>query len=503
MFIHILENIKMSAVSLGGLEPAGNRNAVGNLDSAYINEVEKLTNTVIDNRPTRQRYGSSAATPGEVRLRILQAELLTNIMQYMVYYLGPEQDDFEDARRLLSVEPGANFGKPAGAVVLDLPMSPTASITPVEIGDSVPLTARSTSWARFGEASARQSMTSMISKPSSTTNASSTPLLDSIKNINRVTDFLHEPELTAINQRLQTRTYRYWEMKATYWFRVMLGQSVFSSQQAHRIEHKLKDPTADMRKREKTLESLRRLRRTFSTTVPGITRIVEAGTTSKRPMERLMVRMVPGLFPKLPSTSMIRAPQLEIQINIHTEEKKTTLAAARLILSHDELDLLLPSHTADVRFVRRINLYADREEKDPHLTEFVELSNLDVWGPRRLRTPNSLQLSIPSCLIPDAEGKDSFGDDDGLVQINYVFASLEHRSDLNLPVLGTNRPQYTSVEAGRSGGRRKELGIDLGPDMDSASKKDANGNRHLVNERRVRSLLEGTSSMIDIIESAS
>ena len=503
MIIHILENIKMSAVSSGALEPAGNRNAVGNLDSAYINEVEKLTNTVIDSRHARLRYGSSTATPREVRMRILQAELLTNIMQYIVYYLGPEQDDFEDAQRLLSVEPGANFGKPAGAVVLDLPMSPTASAIPVEFGESIPLTARSTSWARFGEASARQSMTSMVSKPSPTTKASSTPLLNSIKNINRVTDFLHEPELTAINQRLQTRSYRYWEMKATYWSRVMLGQSVFSSQQAHRIENKLRDPTADMKNREKTLENLRRLKRTFSTTVPGITRIVEAGTILNRSTERLMVRMVPGFFPKLPSTSMLRAPQLEIQINIHAEEKKTTLAAARLVLSHDELDLLLPSHTTDVRFVRRINLYADREEKDPQLKDFVDASKLDVWGSGRLRTPNRLQLSIPSCLIPDAEGKDSFGDDDGLVQINYIFASLEHRSDLNLPVLGTNRPQYTSIEAGRTGGRREELGIDLGPDTDSASEKDAKGNQHLVNERRVRSLLEGTSSIIDIIEDAS
>lgn len=498
MFIHILESIKSSVVFTGAGGAKADGAAAKGLDIAYIKEVEKLTNTTVVANRTSQRHTANV-NPREVRFQTSRADSSTEAVQYTIYYLGPDQDDLEDARRLLNVETNASISKSSGHILVELPIPPTASVIPVDFGDGIPLMARSTPWARFGNPSTRKSETG-VEKNHPPIAKFTTSISESVEVLDQVTEFLRGPEDKPIKGKLQMSSYEYWEGKATRWSRVVLGQLAFPLQQARRMETKLKKPKPNISYRNQTQNSVQRLQRIFGTTVPGITRVVEASTMSMLPTERLLIRMLPASSPTRPSAVLGRVPQLEIQINVHTKERTTTFAAARLVLSHHELDLLLPSHTTDVRFVRRLNLYADREQKNPRLIDFVNASNFDIWGSERLRTPNDLQISIPSCLIPGTEENEPLSDN-GLLPIDYKFASLEHRSDLNLPLLGTNRPQYTTIEAGRLGGRRDELAINLGPDVNSAYGKEDEENQRLVNEPRARSLLKAASSMIGIVES--
>lgn len=420
-------------------------------------------------------------------------------MQYTVFYLGPNEEDLEDAQRLLNIELNADSNKPPGRTLVELPMPSATSVIPVDFGPGLPLMARNIQWARFGNPSTRQSEQKTGAHHSPITK-SLTPLSESADFCGRVTEFLRGPENRSLGENLQKNSYQHWENRFTRWSRVVLGQLAFPLQQARRMETKLKRSKPDSKHQNKIQDSFAKLQRAFATTVPGITRIVEASTESRLPAEKLLIRMVPASSPTLPLATLDRVPQLEIQINLHAKEQATSFAAARLVLSHDELDVLLPSHTTDLRFVRRFNMYSNREEKDPCMIDFVNASNLDIWGSERLRTPNDLRISIPICLIPGVEETEA-SSVDGLLPIDYKFAGLEHRSDLNFPLLGSNRPQYTTIEAGRLGGRREELAISLGPDMNSAFRKDDQEDIRLVNEKSAKSLLEAASSMIGIVES--
>ena len=420
----------------------------------------------------------------------------TKIVQYTVYYLGPNEEDLEDTERLLKVQLNADINKPPGRTLVELPIPSTTSVIPVDFGHGLPFTARSIQWARFGNPSTRQSEPNTGPHHSPITN-SLTPLSESAEFRNQVTGFLRGPEDRSLGEKLRKNSYQYWENRVTHWSRVILGQLAFPIQHARKMETKLKKSKPDISYRDRIQTGFAEAQRAFATTVPGITRIVEASVVSMLPVERLLIRMVPVSSPNLPQANLDHVPQLEILINLYAKERATRFKAARLVLTHEELDLLLPSHTTDIRFVRRLNLYSNREERDPCLVDFINASNFDIWGSERLRTPNNLRISIPTCLIPGFEENEP-STVDGLLPIDYKFAGLEHRSDLNLPLLGSNRPQYTTIEAGRLGGRREELAVSLGHDMNIAFRKDDEENLH---EKSARSLLEAASSMIGIVES--
>ena len=429
-------------------------------------------------------------------------------MQYTIYYLGPEEDDLEDARRLLNVKMNANMTKRSGHTLIQVPIPSTTSAVPINVGDSLPLVARSIQWARFANPNVRQPQTGTgtggppVKHPP-------TPLSKSDGILDQVTEFLGRPSEKKMKENLQRNSYQHWEANLTRWSRVVLGQLAFPLQQARKVEAKLRKSKSDVNLLRNSMDdNVSNLQRAFVTTTPGMTRILEASAVSMLPMERLVVRMVPMSTPALPLAVMDCVPQLEIVIRLHAKERATSLVAARLVLVHGELDLLLPSHRTDLRFVRRLYLYSNQEQNDPRLTDFINASNLDIWGSERLRTPNDLQLLIPACSILGT-GEDESVPVSGLLPVDYKFAGLEHRSNLNLPLVGSSRPQYTTIEAGRTGGRREELAINLGPDVHSSFRRDENvpmeGPGHekkwlLTHKQSARSLLEAASTMIRIIE---
>ena len=163
---------------------------------------------------------------------------------------------------------------------------------------------------------------------------------------------------------------------------------------------------------------------------------------------------------------MIPLPDLELCVSIDPLKRITKLANVRLICKTLEADLLMPYQPADLRFATQVYASAKMARKVPApIEEFLDSSNLNVWGRDRLKTPTSLSLLVPryfswnaSSTKPTREASRLAIDRSSLEPVKYTFASLEHRSELvkrwrNLTFV------YSVVEAGRTGGRREEFRI--------------------------------------------
>ena len=92
----------------------------------------------------------------------------------------------------------------------------------------------------------------------------------------------------------------------------------------------------------------------------------------------------------------------------------------------------------------------------PEIEEFLDMSNLDIWGTERIRTPSSLCLPIPR-YVP--RGSETITQP---LYVDYGFASLEHCSKLFTDRADTQRIVFTMIEAGRTGGRSEQLSVTSG-----------------------------------------
>ena len=485
MLMHILENVKSTNVSTDALKARADTSPEKVLNDAFVEEIERLTNTVIF-KPARQ--GSDANR--EVSFQVARAALPTNAVQYTVYYLGPEESDLEDARRLLTMETNKDLTKHKGDLFIQVSGPSTTSAVPMDFGQNLPLVARSTQWARLVDTSSRH-----FDIANTTDGPPIEKPLDTFTNpdlvVDTVTRFLTHRELMRYRKKVQQVGNQHWETTLTRKSQVVLGQLAFPLQQAQKVEAKLqKSNTAADMALNGVYKSLGNLQRAFVTTVPRMTRALEAVPSSTYPLERLLIRMVPTSAPGLRAEIRECIPELEIIMRINPAERKVDLRNVRLVLMHQELDLLLPSHTTDLRFISRSYLHGNREGVDPCLTAFVEASQLDIWRSERLRTPNTLRLSIPTASISKRKGHAALPDRD-VVTVEYQFAGLEHRSHVNLIPVGNKRAQYNTIEAGRIGGRREELTINL--------RSLAGSSRNLSDREVAKGLLESALAMIGSI----
>ncbi len=388
-------------------------------------------------------------------------------MQYTIHYLGPEDSDLEDVRRLLKNEASAKMNNMKGDVWIKVPVDSTTSAIPKEFGEGLPLTARSTQWARFVDEHGRRFDSEFERDPSPAEKP-----LDTFQSSDLVIDEVYR----FLSHRGKSRRFlvngdnEYWEPNLTRWSQVILGQVAFPLHQAQKLEAKLKNAKTNANLVMSGVhKSISELERVFATTLPGMTRALEAADLSLHPVERLVIRMIPTSTRGLSSELTDLVPELEILVRVNLKEKTIQLQTARLIMVHEEQDLLLPSYPTDLRLMRReylycnqkeINLY-DQQPSDPCLIAFIEESQLDIWGSRRLRTPNNLQLSIPASSIPSTGGELPLLDGSA-ISVNYRLAGIEHRSFVSLAPIGLYTPEYNTIQAGRTGGRREELAIRLG-----------------------------------------
>ncbi|KAK3336908.1 mitochondrial inner-membrane-bound regulator-domain-containing protein [Cercophora scortea] len=178
----------------------------------------------------------------------------------------------------------------------------------------------------------------------------------------------------------------------------------------------------------------------------------------------LVLRFLPS--PYLPPDLLSRAPTLELRIDADYRELKH-MDSLRAIVSTHRADVLFPAAPVDVRMTQTRYFSLPGTAIDLHATpllEFLRVSDLRPWD-GNLTTPNVLNgIRLPRRMLapsPDSDGEEQqAGDDkDDLVEIDYIFASLETERTVTAEYDGF-KLGYRSIEAGKRGGKRSEVFLD-------------------------------------------
>ena len=199
--------------------------------------------------------------------------------------------------------------------------------------------------------------------------------------------------------------------------------------------------------------------REFVPLVPGLVHSLGSFQSPKERDDFVEIRLSPSpknLSLPVPVSAL---PDLEIRVSIDDESKATSIKDVRLV-NRLEKDFLQPHRIVDLRFIREQHVYAGNDDIDPCITAFVQNSELNLLGTERLKTPAGLSLSIPSLAV--YPHKDFAPKNYDTLLVDYTSLGLEVRSSVTVPYQESNSwptLTYTSIEAGRVGGRRDELSL--------------------------------------------
>ncbi len=369
-------------------------------------------------------------------------------------------------------------------------------LVPIDAGNALSITERTQQWSRWCSRSTRQvDLQSQREGAAVRLNTLESPL--DRKAVARVlTQFFAAP---TDKYEVAKETISHWVSNISYWDSALLGQVLFPTQGfkgAAKSNAGLQPKLAGMR-------------REFVTLVPGLVNSLENfGLSSIDPKawdeEFLLIRLMPSFKNTLPVPLEV-VPELEIRVFFDESNRTISIRDVRLV-RRIELDLLLPENTMDLRFIRRACVYSRKGGLDAQIKKFVQDSYLDIWGSGRLKTPSGLTISIPPyALGPISDGRSSKSFEQEKVE--YTFASLEHRCEIGVPF---RQPgswadlTYTSIEAGKIGGRRDELGLKQPKRMKNAQATDeeeAIDDEAIVDdEQDSASLLRKANALINTIE---
>lgn len=367
--------------------------------------------------------------------------------QLIVYYLGPRDGDFDDVRRLSlqALEPATSKET---QVLWGGPLNAEGVIRyPVDVGTGLPLNKRSTEWLRWSCGPGKRSKQNPHLKyliPASRF----THLQMMVSSIPASTSsFLHNEVQGDVSIPGQNpgSSGSCWDRELRYNTSAIFGQALYPTNVPARQDIKLQ------------IQS----RHEFLTTVPGLRQfLMELRAQNLKQHAELFIRLIPSQLSASETVSVKDLPDLEIRIAIDTDSQTIILHSVRLIVCEKQSDVLLPDELMDLRFVSESYLSAAKQV-DQRILDFVEASNLNILGQDRLKTPGSLTVSIPPHAIRSRVGTSNASlDPDSEIQVNYTFAGLSHRSLLQDSFLDFHL-EYSTTEAGRTGGRRDELRLRL------------------------------------------
>jgi hypothetical protein len=209
--------------------------------------------------------------------------------------------------------------------------------------------------------------------------------------------------------------------------------------------------------------------RAFSTAVPNLSMILSsksAPAISRKPYRTLVMHFQPNPFSKSSKTSkpiggaaLSAFPQIEMRFSIDPETMAFKVRDIQAVVSVGNSDLMLPESPSDVRFQQRTlsPLVALPDQYPPGIAEFIRNSNLDI-GRANFDAPPKLTIPIAPhlCEEPGFELLGEGEEGGGMRDVEYLFTGLEIRKTVMMEYEGW-RLHYTSIEAGRAGGRRGEL----------------------------------------------
>ncbi|KAH7308803.1 mitochondrial inner-membrane-bound regulator-domain-containing protein [Rhexocercosporidium sp. MPI-PUGE-AT-0058] len=163
------------------------------------------------------------------------------------------------------------------------------------------------------------------------------------------------------------------------------------------------------------------------------------------------------------SQALMAFPTIEMRFKIDRETKHAKLAEVRAVVQESKTDVMLPHNNTDVRFQQRTTSRLLARASQP-VRDYLRRSNLSLKGSEILQTPPSICLPIEKhlCrgqgfkLLDDVDIKGNKHANPNVRDVEYLFAGLEIRSALSFEY-NSWRLFYTSIEAGKAGGRRAEL----------------------------------------------
>ncbi|SLM35597.1 Zinc finger, C2H2 [Lasallia pustulata] len=221
------------------------------------------------------------------------------------------------------------------------------------------------------------------------------------------------------------------------------------------------DDTDSQLPRQKNSSSIRKRVEFNWTLMTDISNLVSLLSSPKLTFDKrtseIVVRLSPSLQPTLETLDKMALPSLELWIRIDENTKTIHLWKSRLVVAERESDLLLPDKGVDIRFAAQSYLES-ANQLDPSIFDFVQNSNLNIWGTSRIQTPANLKLSVPRRALradSTAAGLPAL-DNNGEIPVEYVFAGLDHRSQLRFQYEDVEMT-CTTIEAGQTGGRRTEV----------------------------------------------
>ena len=389
------------------------------------------------------------------------------------------------------------------------------SPVPVDVGSGLSLADTHIQWARWASPSERPAETEKQAEPSPKQGDTfEGPLNYRMIAVRALGNFFAAPQEEYEEALLHWSPTTRHQDSATFG-RVLFPMAV--AKKAHSIVSVMETPG----KSRKLEERLRDSRREFVTMVPGTVRSLEhlgletlALTLDSE--EYLDIQLTPSLKSQIQGLPSESLPDLEIRMAVNKASQATSIRFVRLIRRR-MFDLLLPSNTMDLRFVRRNCIYADPKSIDPRIADFIQNSNLDVAGTERLKTPTNLTINIPShTLRSDQTFKKP---DTGIlpsIRVDYTFSSLAHRSKLSMPFRQAgswSTITYNTTEAGRIGGRSSSLSLshlegrpdDASPATPKSSTADEQDAQSVPpterGDRNTTPLLRKANALLNMIES--
>lgn len=328
--------------------------------------------------------------------------------------------------------------------------------------------------------------------------STSTNPLDSAKAVNTLKRFLAPPQQ---HHEMPSDTSPYWQPNIVHSDSVTLGQLIFPEP----LGAKRSAPNQAKSKAvkdDKVVHGLKKTRRELVSSIAGVFRLLRPlGSVMSNPAiaEYLQIHLTPS-FGTLPVPVEV-LPNLEIRIKLSNNTMTASIEYVRLVHSK-HLDFMLPQNTVDLRFNRGSSVYWQTERPcDPRIQQFIQKSNFNIWGTERLRTPTELTLEIPAHALRTHKQL-AGGKVPGAMSVGYTFNSLEHRSELLIPLSETgewSNLTYTNIEAGKLGGRRDEL--TLTNPMESETRLTAHkGRKPLAKKPNAATILSKVETLINAIE---
>ena len=370
---------------------------------------------------------------------------------------------------------------------------------PVDVGSGLALIHRNQQWSRWCSPNARKIREVKAERGKST----STNPLDNAKAVRTLNKFLASPQQ---HHESPWEASPYWQPNIVHTDSVTLGHVVFSGPLAVKRSAPNQAKTEAVRG-DQIVGRLNNIRREFVSSNAGIFRLLQplgSVTSNTTITEYVHIHLTPSLG-TLP-VPMEVLPNLEIRIKLNNNTMTTSIEYVRLVHSR-HLDFMLPQHTVDLRFIRGSSVYWQTEGPfDPRIQQFIQDSNFNIWGTDRLRTPTELALEIP--VHATRPQKALLGEKlPGAMLVDYTFSSLEHRSELLIPIGKAgewSNLTYTNIEAGKLGGRRDELTLinpmEVGTTLPGHEERNPIAQLSIAKNPNSATLLSKLNTLINAIE---